>query len=600
MEENNNKKETVFQRLTQVFSANDTNKQPNVEFDIPNKELITAHTPEELEVKKLEFKQDYFIQQQYSKVVQDSEQKALQALSLRLPAIYDYIAMDNYPLFSQALNLLAEEATTIGENGKMLTVYSDNKALKRDLEILFYETLSINSTLHFWARNMCKYGDTFLYLLTNKDRGIIDVRPLPALEMERKEEIERETYKVKTKFLWRQRNEEYTIWQIAHFRLLADDRWLPYGTSILSPVRVTWRQLKMSEDAALVYRAARASERRVIKVNVGNADPADVPMLIQNAASKFKRTSLVDPQTGNINYKFNPATVEQDIFIAVRSDNASNPIETLQGATNLNDIADIEYFLNQTFMGLGIAKIFLGYSSDSASEGGGKNLAQLDVRFARKVNRIQQCLLQELNKMAMIHLLILGYDEEEIRNFTLSLTNPSTQSEMLKVENWLQKMDLFVKATTPNDKGVQPMSDTRAKKEILGWSDDEVLEDLKQQLIEKVVASEIENSTTNIKSSKIFNELYKYYDMGLIGNTPAEGQEGNVENAGAPPVGGETGGEEATLGNIASGSAQPPAPEDTENQPTNLAESFIRKNKRINAQLEDLIKEFEKDEKLKE
>lgn len=577
---------TVFQRATNVFSFGGNDHvasipaQPNYPQD---KEIITAATPEEYNTRELEYKQQFFIEKQFDTIVRDGDQKAIEAQSNRIPAYMDYILMETYPTIAQALNVLSEEATTIGENGKMLTVYSNNKQIKKDLESLFYDILDINTALPYWARNMCKYGDNFLYLLTKKGQGIVGARQLPNFEIERKETTDTNN-KVQTKFIWQTKSQEYTMWQVAHFRLLGDDRFLPYGSSILAPVRQTWRMLKMSEDAMLVYRAERASERRVVKVNVGNADPNDVAMLVQQAAQRFKKASLVDPKTGNVNYKFNPATVQQDIFIAVRSDNAANPIDTLAGASNLSDIEDITYLRDNLFTGLGVPKVFLGFSSDASSDGGGKNLSQLDVRFARKTNKIQQCLLQELNKMAIIHLVLLGYGDEDLREFKLSLANPSTQSDMLKLEHWTQKVDLYSKMTTANDNGIRPMSDTKAKREILEMSDDEIVEDLRQQFIENAIGEEIKNSTLIVKNSKFFNDFRKYYSAGVLGNKSEENpEEGLPQTTGEEGVIPETQPTDQTQ------------PEGSE-LPETLQEQFKRKNSRLNEDMLDLLKSL-KDKK---
>ncbi len=232
-------------------------------------------------------------------------------------------------------------------------------------------------------------------MLTEKGKGIKSVVELPTIEINRKEVTDDKNNRV-ISFEWLNSKLEYSIWQVCHFRLLGDDRLLPYGTSVFSPVRSYFRMLRMQEDAMLVYRASRASERRVIKVNVGNADVNDVPMLVPYHAWCSEDKEL--------NYKFNPATVDQDIFIAVRTDNATSPIETLPGAQNLNDIEDTKYFRENLFAGIGIPASFLGFSGDDGgSAGGGRNLSGLDVRFARRVNRIQQNQLSHQNFWYLLH-----------------------------------------------------------------------------------------------------------------------------------------------------------------------------------------------------
>lgn len=334
MESKNNK--TIFQNLGRIFDITPNTLKPTSEpiaFDKESeKGLLASASKEDVDLFKLQAKQQTLLTSQFLRLVGDQKEKTLGYESSRLQQYFDYETMDGYPVISAALDLLCEESTTIGQNGKMLNVFSSSKTIKRELERLFEKVIDINIALPPWARNLCKYGDNFVYLIMEEDRGIVGTRQLPNIEIDRVEdEIDG---KIRVKFINKQRrSEEYNTWQVAHFRLLGDDRRMPYGMSMLDKVRRTYKMLSMAEDAMLVYRITRAAERRVVKVNVGNAPVEDVPMLIQAAAAQFHgKSPLIDRQTGDINFKYSIATNDSDIFIAVRTDNATNPIETLQGA----------------------------------------------------------------------------------------------------------------------------------------------------------------------------------------------------------------------------------------------------------------------------
>jgi len=203
--------------------------------------------------------------------------------------------------------------------------------------------------------------------------------------------------------------------------------------------------------------------------------------------------------------------------------------------SNLDQIADIEYLRSNLFTALRVPKPFLGFDETS---GDGKNLAIQDVRFSRTINRIQQSMLQELNKIAIIHLYILGF-EDDLDNFTLTLNNPSTQAEMLKIENLQLKVSLLKDATSDIGTGFSTMSWTRAHREILGWSDDEIKQDLLEQRMEKAAAAELANTANVIKHTGMFDtvdRIYGDYQAALEGG--AGGEAGGVEAGG----GGETGG----------------------------------------------------------
>jgi hypothetical protein len=294
----------------------------------------------------------------------------------------------------------------------------------------------------------------------------------------------------------------------------------------------------LAEDSMLVYRVTRAPERRVYKIFVGNIDDADVPAYVNEIADRFKRTPIVDSQTGQMDLRFNQLSNDQDFFIPVRSESSPSPIETLPGAQNLDQIADIEYLRNNLFTALRIPKPFLGF--DEAS-GEGKNLALQDIRFSRTVNRVQQSMLQELNKIAIIHLYLLGF-EDELDNFSLTLNNPSTQAEMLKIEHLQQKITLLKDAVGDTGNGFGTMSWTRAHREILGWSNDEIKKDLLEQRMEKAASSELANTPNVIKHTGMFDDvdkIYGDYEAALKGGGEAQAAD---DSGSAPSLGGGGGG----------------------------------------------------------
>jgi hypothetical protein len=308
-------------------------------------------------------------------------------------------------------------------------------------------------------------------------------------------------------FTWKNKNMEFQSWEIGHFRLLGDDRKLPYGTSMLEKARRIWKQLLLCEDAMLIYRTSRAPERKLFKVFVGNMNDDDVEAYVQRVANKFKREQVVDNKTGNVDMRFNQMAVDQDYFIPVRDPAAPDPISTLPGATNLSEIADIEYIQKKLLTALRVPKAFLGFEE---VVGDGKNLSLQDIRFARTINRIQRSMIAELNKIAIVHLFLLGF-EDELDNFTLGLTNPSTQADLLKIDVWKEKVLLYKDLVSDPGNGIQATSSTWAKKHIFGWSDEEVRIDLQQQRIERAVGEELKATATVITKTGLFDNIDKLY-----------------------------------------------------------------------------------------
>ena len=541
------KKGTIYQELNQMLNLDGFGYQeasPIAPVATPQKSkiIIKGNTPEEIHRKGLELEQKRELQSKFFRTTDRGFQKALQYEAARLPAYIDYEGMEYYPIISSALDLFMEESTTIGLNGKMLNIYSSKERIKILLEEFFYDTVNVNVNLPFWVRNVCKYGDNFVLLYGERKKGITHVKQLVNYEIERFERIQ--NGKPLVKFKERMTGDEFNVFEIAHFRLLGDDKYLPYGSSILNKVRRVFRQLVMAEDAMLTYRIIRAGEKKVFKIDVGNIDEDDIEEYIYKVATTFKKTAQVQPNDGQIDYRFNILGNDEDYFLPVRNANTQTGIETLPGAQNLDQIHDIEYLRDNLFTGLGVPKPFLSFQDAS---GGGKNMAQYDIRFAKKVNRIQQAMIQELNKMAMIHLYLLGYSGEDLNGFQITLTNPSTQQELLKSELMRDKAQTYTELTRAEG-GIAAMSHTTAKRLIFNMSDREIVDDLKQQKMEKVVMQELQDSPVTIKKSGLFVDIDKRFgepieDMALTGGTeggmpPPEGGAPLGGDAGMPPLGG--------------------------------------------------------------
>ena len=890
---------TVWQRLSQAFGPNSLLNQDYPVYKLDKKELLKTNSKQEYEQQLLQAQQTYYLANQWTKIENNLYTQAVYYEPTRLASFYDYESMEFTPEISTALDIYSEESTTVDENGHILQIYSESKRIKSILTDLFNNTLDINTNLQMWTRNTTKYGDNFVYLKLDSEKGIVGCMQLPNIEIERLENgmaaksanVEEPIENKGLRFVWKAKGMEFNSWEIAHFRLLGDDRKLPYGTclkydtkidtefgvkeiknivkgdkvysfdtktetkilsevldtvnsgiktcyqihtkhnfieaseehkimvfdgseflykntldlkigdrlvidnsikktketlinksqpyenkngwfnsvdmipdyideefarffgfmlgdgwisgngvyfalseyddlndfymglmnkysknpikiievngretqcvvwskclktilermgfsgkaltkrlpnwvyhsdikiqkslleglidadgwitqdkwsthinielcnedlvkdvktlcqkigyksgsirkrekkkniiiegreiknsnpsysltfydslleqtkkydnvsrksndyilepitkiieigefetydiyvenenhnfyangivvhnSMLEKARRTWKQLLLSEDAMLIYRTSRAPERRVFKVFVGNMDDKDVEPYVQRVANKFKRTQVVDSKSGNVDLRFNQMAVDQDYFIPVRDPAQASPIDTLPGAQNLSEIADIEYIQKKLLTALRVPKAYLGFEEPV---GDGKNLSLLDIRFARTINRIQKSMISELNKIAIIHLFLLGF-EDELSNFTLTLTNPSTQADLLKIDAWKEKIALYKEAVTGVE-GIAPTSVSWAKKHILGFSDEDIKLDLQQQRVERAVAAELTNTATIITHTGVFDNVDKLYGQ-ITGSTSSSPVAGETPS---PPLGGE-------------------------------------------------------------
>ena len=574
--ENNNQNITIWQRLSKTFGPNSLLNQDYPTYKLDKKELLKTPNKQEYEREKLEAQQSLYLSGQWAKIENNLYTQAIYYEPTRLAAFYDYESMEFTPEISTALDIYAEESTTPNQDGFILQIYSESKRVKGILADLFNNVLDVNTNLQMWTRNTCKYGDNFVYLKLDPEKGIVGCMQLPNIEIERLERgmaaksinAEVDPKDKGLRFHWKVKDMEFNSWEIAHFRLLGDDRKLPYGTSMLEKARRIWKQLLLSEDAMLIYRTSRAPERRVFKVFVGNMDDKDVEAYVQRVANKFKRDQIVDNKTGNVDLRFNQMAVDQDYFVPVRDVTQTMPIETLPGASNLSEIADIEYIQKKLVTALRVPKAYLGFEE---VVGDGKNLSLQDIRFARTINKIQKAMIAEMNKIAIIHLFILGF-EDDLQNFTLGLTNPSKQADLLMIDVWKEKVLLYKDLVSEIPNTLSPTSATWAKKHIFGFSDEDIKLDTQQQRLERAVAAELANTATVITHTGMFDVVDRLYKT----------KTGSTENppvGGAPPSGGGGGssfgggggslpdfggGEESPLpplgGGAPEGAPEPPGP----------------------------------------
>ena len=383
----------------------------------------------------------------------------------RMERVKDYEEMDHYPEITRALDIYADDSMTYAEDGKILQIVSDDDKIIHELEELLYQRLDLDFHLWTWIRNMCKYGDMFNLLDIVDKEGVLGAIAMPVGEIEREEGYNNDPNSLR--FKWTvQGNTVFENYQVSHLRILGDDRFLPYGRSILDSARKVWKQLLMAEDAMLIYRISRAPERRVFYVDVGNIPPRDVDSYMQSARDKLKRIAVTSEATGNVDYRYNPESILEDFFIPVRGDRGSR-IETLPGGENAAAIEDIEYLQNKLFISLGVPKSYLTAEEDLS---GKSTLAQEDIKFARTIQRIQKIVISELAKISLVHLYLRGYDESSIYNFDLRLTNPSTVTEMMHLELMGSRF------STANDMADSALlSKYYIQKEVLKLSDSEIV-----------------------------------------------------------------------------------------------------------------------------
>ena len=387
-------------------------------------------------------------------------QSSFNYLMLRPQLYSEYDAMDTDAIIASALDIISDECTLKNDMGEVLQIKSSDEDVQKILYNLFYDVLNIEFNLWPWIRNMCKYGDFFLKLEISEKFGVYNVIPYNAFHIERQDGFDPDRpadvryrfdpdginqsygqYSVPQSSYQNNDNDKaiyFDNYEVAHFRLLSDTNFLPYGRSYLEPGRKLFKQYTMMEDAMLIHRIVRAPEKRIFYINVGNIAPAEVENFMQKTISKMKRTPYIDQESGDYNLKYNMQNLLEDFYIPVRGNDQATKIDNL-GGLQYDGIQDVEYLRDKLFAALKVPKAFMGYEKDLT---GKATLAAEDIRFARTIERIQRIIVSELTKIALVHLYAQGYKDDALVNFELSLTNPSVIYDQERVTLMKEKVDL--------------------------------------------------------------------------------------------------------------------------------------------------------------
>ena len=517
------KQRSLFSKLRRLFSTD------TIVRNVGGKKLKVVDTDQAMYATDRNTLRDRFNRIRTSAYNQYSRDFTLSYQAARIELFRDYDTMDMDPIISSALDIYADECVTKNELGDILTVHSEDQNIKEILNNLFYDILNIEFNMWSWTRNLVKYGDFYLKLYISPEYGVYFVEPMSSYNVTRVEnsDLNNKNYtKFQVNLPEGGKIEELENYQIAHFRLLSDSNFLPYGKSIIEGGRRVWKQLSLMEDAMLIHRVMRAPEKRVFKVDVGNIPPQEVDQYMQKLMDKMKKVPYIDEKTGDYNLRFNLQNMVEDFYLPVRGSDSGTSIEPLSGM-EFTGIDDIQYLRNKMLAALKIPKAFLGYEEDLS---GKATLASEDVRFAKTVNRVQRILISELNKIAMVHLYAQGYKDASLVDFTLELTNPSVIFEKEKIAIWQDKVNLskdMMETKLFSKKWIYE-NVFKISEEDVDIQKNDLVEDAKQSYRFKQIEDE------GIDPAKPFNKI-----------KPEEGGEGGEGGTGGGETGAEAGGGEA-------------------------------------------------------
>jgi hypothetical protein len=362
----------------------------------------------------------------------------------RMDRYVDFDQMEYTPEISSALDIYADEMTTFSVYRPIVDISCSNQEIKSVIETLLYNVLNIEFNLYGWVRSMCKYGDFFLYLDIEQDEGVKNTIGLPANELERIEGEDKNNPNY-IQYQWNTGGLTLENWQVGHFRALGNDKFAPYGTSVLDGARRIWRQLTLLEDAVMAYRIVRSPERRVFYIDVGGIPPEDVEQYMQKVMTNMKRNQIVDASSGHVDLRYNPFSVEEDYYIPVRGGESGTKIETVASGKYTGEIDDVKYLRDKLFSALKVPMSYLSQGEGGEEDKG--SLAQKDIRFARTIQRLQRSIVSELEKITIVHLFTMGYRGNDLLSFKLALNNPSKLAELQELEHWKARFEAADGAT---------------------------------------------------------------------------------------------------------------------------------------------------------
>ena len=470
-----NSESTLFRRLTRLFSGPITNYRS---------QMTRNYKRSQLDHFSQRFKSasgQQFKRSGYNPFTQIHA--SAMANQRRAERYTDFDQMEYTPEIASALDIYADEMTTHSSLQSMLSIKCPNEEIKAVLDTLYRNIINVEYNLFGWARTMCKYGDLFLYLDIDEHEGIRNVIGLPSQEVERLEG-EDPTNPNYVQFQWNSGGLTFENWQMAHFRILGNDKYAPYGTSVLEASRRIWRQLTLLEDAMMAYRIIRATDRRIFKIDVGGIAPQDVEQYMQKVMTQMKRHQVVDPTSGRVDLRYNPLSIEEDYFIPIRGGTSSTDIVNLAGGTFTAAIEDVKYLRDKLFSALKVPQAYLAMGEGAAEDK--TTLAQKDIRFARTIQRLQRVVVAELEKIGIIHLFTLGFRGDDLLSFKLSLNNPSKIAEMQELEHWKTKFDIAGGATEGY------FSHRWVAEHLLGLSEDEYIRMQREMFFDKKFAAKLE------------------------------------------------------------------------------------------------------------
>ena len=394
------------------------------------------------------------------------------------------------------------------DDGRVVKFECKNKKIQEELEYLFFHRKMLNfDQKKAWntAKQLFVMGDFFWEIVIDPEdpkSGILNLVPLPADSMFRiettkgklvefqqsKESPDYESlanvdiHQATEAELQQSTAVRFTPEQIVHIRI-GDDRktFYPYGISLIEPARGPAHQLRLMEDAMVVYRLTRAPERRVFYIDVQNLPSYKAEAFMERMKDQFRKKKVSSnhgSSASSVEERWHAPAADEDYWIPLRSNSANTRIETLPGAQNLGEIDDTVYFRNKLFTALNFPK---NYFNNEDAQSTRISLSAQDVKFARMIERFQSHMEDAFWEICDRHLRLLGYTEESYEDLVVKMTPPSDWRELTRAEVLTNRLNNMA-----NLKGSQLMSDFDILVDFGKYSEDDAKKMIAKLKVQKI------------------------------------------------------------------------------------------------------------------
>jgi hypothetical protein len=363
----------------------------------------------------------------------------------------DYERMDEYAECSSALSIYSDDSTVMDPQKKHVCwVECKDAQIQDTLNQMLWKKLDVDGEAWEIIRQLCKYGNSSDEILVD-DKGVQGLNFIPSPTLRRIEDKTGMTkafiqsfrghFSVPTQTFGDIEFEKgvgkdqgtgvviFEPWRVVHMRLRAQRRRAQYGLGLLESARHIWKRLILLEDAALIGRLSRAPSRFAFYVDVGRMAPQQAEKYMEATRQQFKKQKFVNPKTGQLDLKFSPLSIDNDLFLPVRDSKEVVRADVLN-TPQWTGVEDIEYFRSKLFAALLVPKSYLGYDENLP---GRSTLSAEDVRFARSVLRIQREFRKGMRQICDVHLAAIGIDPAYI-DYDVKMTIPSSIFELAQLE----------------------------------------------------------------------------------------------------------------------------------------------------------------------